>query len=150
MREASWALVLARSYSANRREAQYRSIFPRYSSGGQASHPQSGNNHSPEILFWQQVFLKWALQKIRCSLTTNVYPPYFFKIFFFFFFDVGHFLKSLLTLLPCCLHFLMLWFFGHKTCGDLNSPSRGWTCTPCIGRQSQSLGHQASPIPAFF
>ena len=78
MREASWALVLARSYSSNRRMEQYRSIFTRYSSGGQASHPQSGNKHSPEILSWQQVFLKWALQKIRCSLTTNGYCPYFF------------------------------------------------------------------------
>ena len=149
MREASWALVLARSYSANRREAQYRSIFPRYSSGGQASHPQSGNNHSPEILFWQQVFLKWALQKIRCSLTTNVYPPYFFKIFFFFFW-FGPFFKVFtdsVTMLPPFFNALVFW---PQTCGDLNSPSRGWTCTPCIGRQSQSLGHQASPIPAFF
>ena len=32
---------------------------------------------------------------------------------------MGHFLKSLLTLLQCCLHFLMLWFFGHRHVGIL-------------------------------
>ena len=48
-----------------------------------------------------------------------------FFLRFFFFLEVDRILKSLLNLLQCCLHSLMLWFFDYKACGDLSSPPRG-------------------------
>ena len=55
----------------------------------------------------------------------------YLKIFFW----CGPFLKSLLNLLQYCFCF-MLWFFGHWGMWDLSSPTRDWTHTPCIGRQT--------------
>ena len=54
---------------------------------------------------------------------------------FFFFFWGGTFLKSLLNLLQHCFC-SVFWLFGHKSCGIPSSPTRDWTCTPCIGRLS--------------
>ena len=73
---------------------------------------------------------------IKCCIVFTFYSlPLFLK---FFFFSCGPFLKSLLNLLQYCLCF-MFWFFGcdwPRGVQNLSSPTRDWTHTPCIGRQS--------------
>ena len=46
----------------------------------------------------------------------------------------GPFLKSLLNLLQYCLFYVLV--FWPQGMWDLSSPTRNWTGTPCIGRQS--------------
>ena len=58
-----------------------------------------------------------------------------FFLFCFVLFWAGPFLKSLLNLLQHCFC-SVFWLFGHKSCGIPSSPTRDWTCTPCIGRLS--------------
>ena len=53
----------------------------------------------------------------------------------------GPFLKSLLNLLQYCFC-SVFWFFGCEACGNLSSPTRDRTHTPCIGRRS--LNHWAA------
>ena len=73
---------------------------------------------------------------IKCCRVFTFYSlPLFLK---FFFFSCGPFLKSLLNLLQYCFCF-MFWFFGcdwPRGVQNLSSPTRDWTHTPCIGRQS--------------
>ena len=62
------------------------------------------------------------------SLGLELHPrPYFF--------DVDHFLKSLLNLLPYCFCFMFL-VFWPRGMWDLSSPTRDRTHTSCIGRRS--------------
>ena len=56
-------------------------------------------------------------------------------LYLIFFFDVDHFFKSLLNLLPYCFCFMFL-VFWPRGMWDLSSLTRDQTRTPCIGRRS--------------
>ena len=73
----------------------------------------------------------------------NDFPLFFSKDFFFF--DVDQFSKSLYWIYynKYCFGFMFCFvLFWPQGMWDLSSPTRNWTCTPCIWRWS--LNHWAS------
>ena len=90
-----------------------------------------------------------STKKTKISPTT-VAPWFFFclrifigKAFFFVFFCFllcflwcGTFLKSLVNFLQYSFCFMVCFFFWPQGTRDFNSPTRDWTCIPCIGRWS--------------
>ena len=90
------------------------------------AHLKKKKKSSMSLIFYQMMVLALLFLNIFCCC--------------------GLFLKSLLNLLQNCSCF-MFFFFWLQDIWYLNSPTRGQTCTPCIGRQS--LNHwTAKDIPS--
>ena len=85
-----------------------------------------------------QEFSLYLLQAGFSNITTNssgLFFILFYLVFFFFFLDVEHFFQVFIELVTILLLFYVLLSWPQGM-GDLSSPTRDQTHTPCIGRPS--------------
>ena len=84
------------------------------------------------------------------SSPNDTCPSFLFKIFVLMW-TIKVFIDFVTTsLLFLCFGFVFFFFFLLQDMGNLSSPARDWTQTPCIGRQSLTTGLPGkSSCPSF-